>query len=138
MNRILKDEQECVNLRKVKGVPGTAAVCLLSSFLNTYLMNAYCVPGPGAGAAGIASTGGTSPAGVPARLPRRDPGLCGSPENGSGYCVWNPMEQGVCLSFLGPGEQAPGCVCAEEDVRVCVSQCLDQGHTLLHESTLEV
>lgn len=72
----MKDEQECVNLKKVKGMPDRAAMYLFNNLLYKYLLNPYYVPSTVASAQGIAATKGNSLPGVPPAevLPLFDPG----------------------------------------------------------------
>lgn len=49
--------------------------------------------------------------------------LCSSYANVGIYCIWNLTGK---LLFFDPRQQGLGCFCAEEGVRVYISQCFDQ------------
>lgn len=126
----MKEEHECVNRRRVKDVPGRAAAHLFRNLLNRYLLKPYYVPSTAAGGGGSEHKGKQQPR-SPCPPPPSD--LC-HPEPlhifGQCGCLLRMEPYGtVGMPFLEPREQGPGWFCAEEDVRVCVSQCFDQRHT---------
>lgn len=126
--------------KKVKGMPDRAATYLFNNLLQTYLLNPYYVPNTVASAQGIAATEGNSVPGVPPAevLPLSDPGYPVSLQIfwECGYLLHMKSYGTVGMPFLDPREQGPGSFCAEEDVRVCVSQCFDQRHTAVTRECL--